>query len=343
MKRSPPPPPAVSDMPLASVPKRASELRQRRRDGSWYGFSVHLVRDAPGSPSRTTEVVVAHLENPGTKHVHRSPRDGWDFVRLNSIDVQAWMGRTVAGKAYFTRYGVADGRDMTHPTVWSSGKTEVEPDWRRRGIAQAIYGHLKHFGYTVAPAPVLLWEGQVLWTAGLDANIAMVGATSFIRGKPARNPQLPSPPHRDTLDPESFVGRFETEKTLGARIFGESRDVVSKLVSEPFAEFRSRLGEVFDDPDGAFATLLRSHLNCGMVAAELLSRPKTYGEVKPVGLFGWLTRRRRTALVPAAKMLPEVLAEWRLLNRRDEERLRCRFGDDCREWLGHGTPPFGGD
>jgi hypothetical protein len=330
-------------MPLASVPERASELRQRRRDGSWYGFSVHLVRDAPGSPSRTTEVVVAHLENPGTKHVYRSPRDGWDFVRLNSIDVQAWKGGKVAGKAYFTRYGVADGHDMTHPTVWSSSKTDVEADWRRRGVAQAIYGHLKHFGYPVTPAPVLLWEGQVLWTAGLDPDIAMVGAGSFSRGRPVRNPPLPPPPHRDTLDPEGFVGRFDTEKTLGARFFGESRDVVSKLVGEPFVEFRSRLGEVFEDPDGAFATLLMSHVDDEATVAELLSKPKAYGNVKPVGLFGWLARRRKKALAPVTEMLPEVLAAWRRLKRKDDERLRCRFGDDCHKWLGHGTPPFGGD
>lgn len=330
-------------MPLASVPERASELRQRRRDGSWYGFSVHLVRDAPEGPSRTTEIVVAHVEHPGTRHVHRTPRDGWDFARLNGISVQAWKGGMVVGKANFTRYGVADGHDMTHPTVWSSSKTDVEGAWRRRGVAQAMYGHLRYFGYTIAPAPVLLWEGQELWTRGLDLNISMAGATCFSRGVPVRNPPLLAPPIREGVDLSGLLERFEVEKTIGARFVGHCREVAASLSMEPFTEFRRRLGAVFTDPDEAFVSVLWSHLDHGMVAAELLSKPRLYGTVRAFGLFGRLLRRRRKALAPAAEMVALVRGTWRHLKQKDEERLRCRYQDDCSEWLGHRTPPFDGE
>jgi len=135
------------------------------------------------------------------------------------------------------------------------------------------------------------------------------------------------------MEPENFLNRFEIEKTLGARFFGKSREVVSKLVDEPFATFRSHLDLVFADPDGAFASILMSHLDDGMLAAEVLSKPTMRGAVKPVGLFGWLTRRRRKILAPATEMLPEVRTSWRGLKRSDEGRLRCRYEDHCCEWL----------
>lgn len=339
MKLPAPPPPALSDLPLVQAPSILSPQKQRRGDGAWYGFSKQMIRDAPGKDAPLgTEVVVSHLEHDGRCYQNPSPRpERWDAVARHQIAVRVWHRGQILGKAIVKRYGVADNYEMTHPTIWASGKTDVPDEWQRRGVAKTIYAHLKGFGFLIAPAPVLLGDGRKLWTRGLDPNISSAEGSDG-RRVTIRDPQIDLPPARHDDQLAELLARFDVPETLRDRLKPpkERRDFVAGLEGEVYAVLRAALADTFADPDEALAELLNEYGADEAVAELLAKEPARFGALKkppPTGFWGWCRRPPegpKDILVPlkmARKTFTETL-------RADDERHRCTYEDDCKAWIG---------
>lgn len=338
MKLTAPPPPAVSDLPLARVPLKMSPLKQRRSDGAWYGFSKQMIRNSPVQGDLCeTEVVVSHLEHDGLHSYSSFPKPtGWDAVCRHQIAVRVWRVGELIGMAYFMRYAVADNYDMAYPTVWASGCTDVVKEWRRRGAAKTIYAHLKGYGYTIAPAPILLGDGEDLWTCGLDPHIKREAEAG--RRVMVRDPQIAPPPTRHDDQLPGLLTRFRVTKSLQERLWRpqERRVFVSSLEGEVYDFLRGELAATFHDPNGALAELL-ADCRADIAVAEMLAKqPGQYGSLRkprPRGILGWLRRRPAgpNNILEPLKMARDNYAG---LLSADDHVHRCTYVEDCKDWVG---------
>ncbi|PWC92935.1 hypothetical protein [Azospirillum sp. TSO5] len=339
MKLPAPPPPALSDLPLVQAPSNLSKPKQRRGDGAWYGFSKQTIRDAPGKDAPLgTEVVVSHLEHDGRCYQNPSPRpERWDAVARHQIAVRVWFRGQRIAKAHFKRYAVGDNYDMTFPTIWASGKTDVDDDWQRRGVAKTIYAHLKGYDFKIAPAPVLLSEGRKLWTGGLDPNVSKEDVPGHGRFA-VRKPPLPLPPPQHDGQLAELLARFEVPTTLRERLKPQKkrRDFVAGQAGEVYAVLRAALADTFADPDEALALLLNDFRADEAVAELLAKEPAQFGELKnppPSGFRGWFRRAPEGPkdILVSLKMARKTFTETLLA---DDERHRCTYEDDCKAWIG---------
>ena len=119
----------------------------------------------PADSAASSEVTYSHTSKPSENE--DEPGMTYD-VRATAPDGK------VIGTAYFGEY---DG-------ALRSGETEVDPAWRRKGIATGMYDHLeKVTGRIVEPSPVLSEDAKAFW----DARRKRKGETSppMVLPKPA--------------------------------------------------------------------------------------------------------------------------------------------------------------
>jgi hypothetical protein len=253
--------------------------------------------------------------------------------------VRAWLDGTKVGWAGFKPYGVADNFEMLYADIWASNKTEVCKGQRRRGIAQAMYGHLKAFGFSVAPAPVLLDEGRDLWIHGLDPNIAITDFPPF-GNRPVRTPMLPLPPVTSDAQLSVIMARFDVERTMYNQLFSGKEDrkaLISNLSGDVFKQAREALQPWYVDVDEALGRILSDSTNVDGIIAALSASPSEYGQLKADGrkrLFAKFRKEPRPSDADVRGPISAAISAFTVMARQDDARLKCTYEADCVYWIG---------
>lgn len=67
-------------------------------------------------------------------------------------------------------YAAIDGKTVGHGVYSTEHEemrhVEVHPDYRRRGVATAIYKHLHKHGWKTKPSGTLTSQGKKMWNSG---------------------------------------------------------------------------------------------------------------------------------------------------------------------------------
>ena len=129
--------------------------------GQRYGFSHYS--------GKNTKVSVFHLTD-------GIPLYEWkerivNALKKQRVTVYAFIGTKRVGHARFCRYAVEDGSEFFHSSIWCAAHVETKDEFRRRGVAQAMYSHIYLYGYKLSPAPVIVRAGAKEMWRKFDPNI----------------------------------------------------------------------------------------------------------------------------------------------------------------------------
>ena len=97
---------------------------------------------------------------------HNRPYTASDLrsrLKRIKISVACFHERRFVGHLCLRPYGIADNGHLVRTGIWAASGVTVHRNWCRRGVATALYAHIKSFNYPISPAPVLTSQGIELW------------------------------------------------------------------------------------------------------------------------------------------------------------------------------------
>ncbi|MNS46624.1 hypothetical protein D3C72_791280 [compost metagenome] len=143
-------PPGQEALPNAPTPEKCTVL-MKERSGGCFAFARFQ------TPIGQIQIALRG------KRIHRHDALPGMAICEDRIEVTAHGRGHQIGRVAFDRHGFESGKHPIDPCRWSSYGTNVDPAFRRQGVASCMYGMMKACGFELLPSFTLSEAGAALW------------------------------------------------------------------------------------------------------------------------------------------------------------------------------------
>jgi len=189
-----------------------------------------------------------------------APYTLWGRLRL-LVTAYRWQNGKLEklGSARFCPYADEDSRPPVFGHIWCAAFIEIEEDFRRAGIASAIYGHLYASGYRVVPAPLLSDEARHFWRA-VDPQLKIVPKSGWRTVGIEREPTLFNPQEYSDVEEkaEEWIAPYRFKPTLNDKTWADTNawERWCRQESKHGLELLAYLSKHFRNPTSPFKRII---------------------------------------------------------------------------------------